>query len=267
MSVPPSEISTTPNAFRLEGSSRRYDQIVALAPTTLTIARGERVALVGPSGSGKTTLLSLLNATVTASSGSVEISGADIAQLSPRGLRAVRSQIATIPQHLGLVPNLRVWQNVATGRIGGRGLLGGLRDLFLLPKAALAEIHHLLDRVGIEEKLYARTSQLSGGQQQRVAVARALFQNPQAILADEPVSSVDPARAASLVELLCELAAERGLTLVMSLHNLELARTHFPRLIGLRGGRIQFDQTPAELDAAAFEKLYDLGEKEMLRDG
>ena len=187
--------------------------------------------------------------------------------LSAARLRGIRSRIATIPQNLGLVPNLRVWQNVATGRIGARGFLGGLRDLFLLPKSALEEIHSLLDRVGIEEKLFARTDQLSGGQQQRVAVARALFQSPEAILADEPVSSVDPARAASLVKLLCDLAAERDLTLVMSLHNLELARAHFPRLIGLRTGRVHFDEDPAELAEQAFDALYHLGEDEILQDG
>ncbi len=259
--------SGTPAAFRLEAAGRRYGATEALAPTDLSISRGERVALVGPSGSGKTTLLRLLNATADPTSGSVEALGSDIAALSPAGLRAVRSHIATIPQQLGLVPDMRVWQNVATGRVGTRGFLGGLRDLLLPPKATLVEIHGLLDRVGIEEKLFARTAQLSGGQQQRVAVARALYQKPEAILADEPVSSVDPARAASLVELLTGLAAEHGLTLVMSLHNLELARAHFPRLIGLRGGRVQFDQNPAKLDDTMFEKLYELGEEEMLQDG
>ena len=259
--------SGAPAAFALEGAGRRYGAVEALRPTDLNIAQGERIALVGPSGSGKSTLLNLLNATVTPTDGAVSLLGDDIAQLSPRGLRELRSRIATIPQQLGLVPNLRVWQNVATGRIGSRGFFGGLRDLFFLPKAALTEIHSLLDRVGIEDKLYARTSELSGGQQQRVALARALFQKPKAILADEPVSSVDPARAASLVELLNELAREHQLTLVMSLHNLELAREHFPRLIGLRTGRVQFDQDPSTIDESALQELYHLGEEEMLEDG
>lgn len=255
------------SAFQLEEAGRRYGEIEALRATDLHIASGERIALVGPSGSGKSTLLSLLNGSIVASSGTVRALGQPLDSLAPRALRKLRANIATIPQDLGLVPNLRVWQNVATGRIGQRGLFGALRDLFALPKAALSEIHAALERVGIEEKLYARTAQLSGGQQQRVAVARALFQNPQALLADEPVSSVDPARAASLVELLNDLAEERKLTLVMSLHNLDLARAHFPRLIGLRDGRIQFDQDPATLDEASFEALYDLNSDEMLNDG
>ncbi len=246
-------------AFLLRGAERRFGEVEALSPTDLTVRAGERVALVGPSGAGKTTLLALLNSTLVPSGGEVSLLGSDPAQLSPRALRATRSRIATIPQHLGLVPTFRAWQNVACGRVGSRGLFGTLRDLFLPARTALTAIHTLLDRVGIEDKLYARTAQLSGGQQQRVAVARALYQQPQAILADEPVSSVDPARAASLVALLAELAEERGLTLVMSLHNLDLARTHFPRLVGLRGGRVMFDAPPAQIDEAQFEALYQLG--------
>ena len=121
--------------------------------------------------------------------------------------------------------------------------------------------------MGIEEKLFARTSQLSGGQRQRVAVARALFQKPEAILADEPVSSVDPARAANLVALLNDLAKEHGLTLVISLHNLDLARKHLPRLIGLRSGQVRFDQETVSIEDRVFDDLYDLSGSEMLDDG
>jgi len=263
----PDSASGAPATFRLEGAGRRFGAIEALRPADLVFADGDRVAVVGPSGSGKTTLLALLNATLTPSGGEVTLLGENIAGMSPGRLRVIRSRIATIPQHLGLVPNLRVWQNVATGRVGARRFFGTLRDLFFPPKAALAEIHELLERVGIEEKLFARTSELSGGQQQRVAIARALYQHPEAILADEPVSNVDPARAASLVALLTELAEERGLTLVMNLHNLDLARQHFPRLIGLRAGEVVFDQDPQKLDDDTFASLYNLDEDELLEDG
>ncbi|MEM7384332.1 MAG: ATP-binding cassette domain-containing protein [Verrucomicrobiota bacterium] len=253
--------------FLFSGAGRSYGETVALAASDLQIARGERVALVGPSGSGKTTLLKMLNGSVGASSGQVCLFRQDVRGLSPRALRLHRCRIATIPQHLGLVPNLRVFQNIVTGRLGRRGLWGGLRDLLFPARDQMARVHALLERVGIEEKLYERTSTLSGGQQQRVAVARALFQNPEAILADEPVSGVDPARAASLIALLSDLALERELTLVMSLHNLELARAHFPRLIGLRDGAIRFDGPPDAIEDRTFADLYHLNEEKMLDDG
>ena len=245
----------------------RYGKLKALTSISLSIERGEKVAIVGPSGSGKTTLLRLCNATLQASSGTIEILGKRSDNLPPRQLRRIRSQIATIPQDLGLVPNLRVWQNIVSGRIGKRGLIGNICNLLAPSRSTMSEIHALLERVGIEDKLFARTAELSGGQQQRVAVARALFQEPEAILADEPVSSVDPARAASLVELLNDIADERGLTLLMSLHNLELARESFPRLIGLRGGKVRFDQSPGQLDPDLLEALYRLDADEILEDG
>jgi phosphonate transport system ATP-binding protein len=129
-----------------------------------------------------------------------------------------------------------VLQNVIAGRLGRRGSLGALRDLLRPSRSDTREIHRILERVGIGERLYERTDRLSGGEQQRVAIARALFQQPAALLADEPVSSVDPARARDTVSLLAELSAERDLTLCMSLHNLDLAREFFPRLVGLRRG-------------------------------
>ena len=124
-----------------------------------------------------------------------------------------------------------------------------------------------MDRVGIEEKLFATTSNLSGGQRQRVAVARSIFQSPSAILADEPVSSVDPARARSLVELLLKVADEEKTTLIMSLHNLELAMEKFPRVVGMRNGSVQFDRSPDQISKEELQELYELEEKEILEDG
>ena len=141
-----------------------------------------------------------------------------------------------------------------------------LRDLLLPSSVDLLEIHEILDRVGIEEKLYSRVAQLSGGQQQRVAIARALFQHPEALLADEPVSSVDPARARDTVKLLCELSVEQGFTLCVSLHDLQLAKEFFPRLIGMRKGQIVFDGAAGDLSGSDQSALYNLSEEEMIRD-
>jgi phosphonate transport system ATP-binding protein len=258
---------TGPPAFELAGASVRYGGLAALEGVSLAIGSGEAVALVGPSGAGKTTLLRLLNGTARAGSGTVRAGGRDLASLSGRELRGVRSRIAFVPQDFGLVPELRVVQNVASGRVGRRGLLGAVRDLLVPARATVREIHATLERVGIPEKLYERTERLSGGQQQRVAVARALFQSPESLLADEPVSSVDPARARATMELLVSLARERGLTLVVSLHHVDIAREFFPRLVGLRSGRVVFDRPTGELTEADFGALYRLRADEILQDG
>jgi len=253
-------------AFQLEEVTCRYGDFVAVDRLSLTIDPGERIALIGPSGSGKTTLLRTLCTLRAPEEGRVRVFGTDVRSQGARELRRLRSRIALIPQNLGLVPNLRVLQNVILGRGGRRSTLRSLRDLLIPTEEDVLEIHEILDRVGIEEKLFRRTDQLSGGQQQRVAIARALFQQPEVILADEPVSSVDPARARDTVNLLCELSEERKFTLVMSLHNLGLARELFPRLAGLTRGRLAFDRAPDEIREDELEELYRLSGAEMMRD-
>lgn len=255
-----------PPAFQVRDLICRYGDLRALDGVSFEIARGERVALIGPSGSGKTSLIRLLNTMRAPDGGSVEVFGREPSGLAPGELRRLRTTLATIPQHLGLVPNLTSLQNIVLGKGGRRGTLRSVRDLVLPARGDVHTIHALLERVGIEEKLFERVSRLSGGQQQRVAIARALFQEPDALLADEPVSSVDPARARDTVKLLCELSEELGFTLCVSLHDLVLAKEFFPRLIGMRGGRIVFDGPPSQLDEATSAALYDLDEAEMMRD-
>jgi phosphonate transport system ATP-binding protein len=233
----------------------------------LAIRPGEQLALVGPSGSGKTTLLRALCGALHPTVGEVAIDGRNPAALDQRQLRAVRRSIGFVHQHLGLVPLLRVNHNVALGRLGERSLLGGLRSVFASSRAEVHEIHRLLERVGIEEKLFERTDTLSGGQQQRVAIARALYQRPRILLADEPVASVDPARARAVIDLLTTLAREEGLTLVVSIHSLELARASFDRLVGLRAGEVVFDRPTTAVDTEDFDRLYQLDDAELLSDG
>ena len=261
-----SEASHNP-IFQLEEATVSYGSLDAVSGATLSVAPGERIGLVGPSGAGKTTLLRLLGASVRASQGQVHIFDEDAATLGPADLRHLRSRIAMVPQHLALVPNLRVIRNVMLGAVGSQSLVGSLRSILLPGQGKTLEVHEVLERVGIAEKLYERTDKLSGGQQQRVAVARALYQKPEVLLADEPVSSVDPARAKSLVKLLDGIAQEQGLTLVMSLHNLELAREYFPRLVGMRAGKIVFDMPADEICEKQFEALYELDEREIMADG
>jgi phosphonate transport system ATP-binding protein len=196
-----------------------------------------------------------MNGRLECSSGRIILNGKEVKNLSGKALKTVRSKIAWIPQDLGLVPNLRVNQNISCGRASEKGFLGLMRSLLLMGSREKEEVADLLRRVGIEEKIFHRVDHLSGGQQQRVAIARALYQRPQMILADEPVSAVDPERAKSLVELLIGLSREEGQTLVMSLHDIDLAKRYFDRVIGLRKGQVVMDGAPDEIDLT---QLYDL---------
>jgi phosphonate transport system ATP-binding protein len=229
-----------------------------LSSVDLAVESGEALALVGPSGSGKTTLLRLLNGALRPARGTVAVEGRDLFSLAPTELRAARARVGFVHQDHALVPNVRVAQNVIAGRLGQRGLLASLRSLVWPSARDLTEAHAVLERLGIEDKLFQRTDALSGGEQQRVALARALFQRPGALLADEPVASVDPARARTVIELLTGLAAERAFTLVVSLHDLALARAFFPRIVGLRRGRVCFDRRTEALSQADYDALYAL---------
>lgn len=253
--------------FALDSVSVRYRKTTALDRVTLRIQPGEAVAFVGPSGAGKTTLLRLLNGSVRPTEGAVKVRDRSFRAMQPGELRRVRASIGFVHQDLRLIPNLRVLQNVIAGRLGAMSLAASLRAMLFTPKHLAHEAHEVLERVGIPEKLYERTDRLSGGQRQRVAIARALFQRPVALIADEPVSSVDPARARAVLQLLKSVSEEHGITLCVSLHNLDLARKFFSRLVGLRCGRVVFDSASSDPDDTAFDELYRLDAMEMLDDG
>jgi phosphonate transport system ATP-binding protein len=251
----------------VEDVSVHYASVAALDAVSLAIAPGEAVAFVGPSGAGKTTLLRCLNGTIRPTSGRIVLGDGDMSDLKAEELRHARRCIGFVHQSLGLVPNLRVLQNVIAGRLGDLSFFGSLRAMLRPRQVDVARAHQILERVGIPDKLYERTDRLSGGQQQRVAIARALYQEPKILLADEPVSSVDPARARDTVRLLADISREEALTLCMSLHDLELAREYFPRLVGMRNGRVAFDRPTEEITTEEFGALYELERHEILADG
>lgn len=240
--------------FQLSQVTRQFHALMALADVSLSIAAGERVALIGPSGAGKSTLLSLLNGTLLPSAGQVRVLGQDLRRLSPRQRRRVQRQIGTVYQQHHLVTNLSVIHNVNAGHLGRWSLAKATWSLLWPQSVDVAA--QALAQVGIAEKLYARTDRLSGGEQQRVAIARVLVQDPVAILADEPIASLDPARAHDLMALLCRLTEQSGKTLVISLHDIEYAFQYCTRLVGLRQGRIQFDAPPAQVTDAMIQSLY-----------
>jgi phosphonate transport system ATP-binding protein len=250
--------------FHLEKVSVSFGVIEALSAVSMSVRAGERVALVGPSGGGKSTLLrAMIGSGPTPSAGQVQTLGVDLQQVSETERQAVRQKIGFIAQEGGLVPTLRVVQNVALGPIGSQSFWTSWRKVFFPRRSEAAQILEVLRQVGIEEKLYWRTDRLSGGQQQRVAIARALWQQPKALLADEPISSLDPARGRAVMSLLTRLAQERQLTLVVSLHQFDLAQAYCDRLIGLRHGKVIFDRAAAEVGQAEYHQLYDLSAEEL----
>jgi len=227
---------------------------VALNGIDLRVSRGERVALIGPSGAGKTTLFRILNCTLRPTSGHMSVNGVQVDHLHGKRLRDLRRKIGTIYQQHNLVPRLRVVHNVLSGQLGRWSTIRSVASLFRPTDLELA--FGALKQVGIEEKLYSRTDELSGGQQQRVAIARVLVQDPDVILADEPVSSVDPSLASAIVNLLIDISRITGKTLLMNLHSVDLAMAYFPRIIGVRRGTTLFDLPPGEVSEELLQSLY-----------
>ncbi|MEN4961582.1 ATP-binding cassette domain-containing protein [Pseudomonas syringae] len=233
---------------------RHSDGTLALRGLDLSIDRGERVAIIGPSGAGKTTLLNLLASALPPSAGQLQVLGTDPWQLSSTRRQRLRSRIALIHQAPPLPARQRVVTAVSAGRLGQWGL--GKSLLNLLHPLDISGAREVLARLDLADKLFERCQQLSGGQLQRVGIARALYQQPELLLADEPVSAMDPRLADHTLALLGQHAIEHNVTLVASLHAVELALAHFPRIIGVRDGRIHFDLAASEVGREHLDTLY-----------
>lgn len=226
--------------------------IEALRKTSINFNPGEFTVLLGLSGAGKSSLLRSLNHLVVPSSGKV-ISGEFGELNSQKKLRQHRRKTAMVFQHHQLILRHSALQNVLTGRLAYHGFW---RSLLPMPKTDVQLVLHCLDRVGLADKALSRIDQLSGGQQQRVGIARALAQQPDIILADEPVASLDPATSEKVLTLLKRICAEDGITAVVSLHQLEYARHFADRIIGLANAEVVFDATPAQLDDTQLALIY-----------
>ncbi len=227
---------------------------VALRGVSLRLEQGERVAAIGPSGAGKTTLLRVLATGLRPTGGRVEVLGVDPWRLKRRALRRLRARIGMVHQSPPLPPRQRTVTAVLAGRLGRWPWWKALASLLYpldIPGARAA-----LARLDLSERLFDRCDRLSGGQLQRVAVARLLYQQPELMLADEPVSSLDPVLANRVIGELHREAQTRGVTLLASLHAVDLALRWFPRVIGLKDGEIVFDLPPVRITDSLLESLY-----------
>lgn len=226
----------------------------ALSGVSLSVGRGEIVVLLGLSGSGKSTLLRHIDGLETPTTGTVTSLGENVTALKGKALRELRGKIGFIFQQFELVGPLTVLENVLTGSLS---TLGGPRvGIWMYPKALRRKALEHLDRVGLLDRAYQRADTLSGGQQQRVAIARALMQDPEILLADEPVASLDPESSGQVMGLIREIAAERGLTVVCSLHQVDLALGWGDRIVGLRAGEVVLDTTTDGLSKDQVMEIY-----------
>ncbi len=227
---------------------------LALKRVTLDIASGEQVAIIGPSGAGKTTLLQLLACALRPAGGSVLLDERNPWTLSTRRLQQLRGALFLAPQVPPLPPRQRVVTSVLAGRLPHQGLWQSLRSLFY--PTGIAQADAALARFDVADKLFARVDRLSGGERQRVGLARALLSQANLLLVDEPLSALDPARAGQAIATLTHAAAERGATLVATLHDVPVALQHFPRIVGLRAGEVVFDLQSAQVTQALLDDLY-----------
>lgn len=227
---------------------------LALQRVTLDIASGEQVAIIGPSGAGKTTLLQLLACALRPAGGSVLLNDHNPWTLSTRKLQQLRGSLFLAPQVPPLPPRQRVVTSVLAGRLPHQGLWQSLRSLVY--PTGIAQADAALARFDVADKLFARVDRLSGGERQRVGLARALLSQANLLLVDEPLSALDPARAGQAVATLTQAAAERGATLVATLHDVPVALQHFPRIVGLRAGQVVFDLHAAQVTQPLLDELY-----------
>jgi phosphonate transport system ATP-binding protein len=226
----------------------------ALDNVSFEVERGEFLAIIGLSGSGKSTLLRCINRLIEPTEGTITWDGIDVTNASQEELRRVRRRIGMVFQHFNLVNRSKVLTNVLAGRLGYVNPALSVVNRF--PKSDLDKAHAQLARVGLEEKADSRADELSGGQQQRVGVARAMMQDPEIMLADEPVASLDPVLAHSIMQYLERINQDDGVMVLCSLHFLDLVHQYADRVIALNEGKLVFEGPPEEIDDEKFKEIY-----------
>jgi phosphonate transport system ATP-binding protein len=242
---------------------KRFNGYEVLAGVSFRVRKGEPVALIGPSGSGKTTLIRTINGFVVPDSGTISVAGQEIMYHAPESLRQTRKKIGMIYQLFNLVERSSALANVMSGALGrldrGLSFVSSTSGFFSRPEREKAL--ELLRFVDIEEKARERVDRLSGGQKQRVAIARALMQEPELLLADEPIANLDPRASRKIIELLVRINQEKKITLITVLHHLDYVRNYFERVIALKDGVICFDGDTRNLNDHRVHNVYTMDEE------
>ena len=241
--------------LKLSALTKRYDTgDLALNQVDLEIPDAQVLALIGPSGAGKSTLIRCVNRLVEPTSGNATLNDTNLTKLSSRALRKSRRKMGMIFQEYALVERLTVMENVLSGRLG---YVGFWRSYFRkFPKDDIKEAFRLLDRVGLLEMADKRADELSGGQRQRVGICRALIQDPDLLLVDEPTASLDPKTSRQIMRLINELCSERGLTAIINIHDVLLAQMFAQRIVGLANGEVVYDGKPEGLTPEVLTQIY-----------
>ncbi len=241
--------------LRLENLTKEYKTgDLALTQVDLEVPDGQVMALIGPSGAGKSTLIRCVNRLVEPTSGQVYMGDLELTRLGSGRLRAARRRMGMIFQEYALVERLSVMENVLSGRLGYVGFWRSYLRKF--PQSDIDEAFRLLTRVGLDNMVDKRADELSGGQRQRVGICRALIQNPELLLVDEPTASLDPKTSRQIMRLICELCAERNLSAIINIHDVLLAQMFAQRIVGLQVGKIVYDGPPNGLTPEVLTKIY-----------
>jgi phosphonate transport system ATP-binding protein len=248
--------------LKIESLTKQFGDLKAVDNVTLTIPNGQMVGIIGRSGAGKSTLLRMINRLGDATSGTIKFgegeNAIDVNALKGKALRDWRARCAMIFQQFNLVPRLDVITNVLMGRVNYNGTVKTLLKMFSPAERAFAI--RALDRLDVAPQALQRADTLSGGQQQRVAIARALVQEPRLLLADEPISSLDPRNASIVMDALLKINREDGITVLCNLHTLDTAKVYCERIIGMKQGAFVFDGPPSDLGLNLLRDIYGVGE-------
>ncbi|UDK99119.1 phosphonate ABC transporter ATP-binding protein [Lysinibacillus sphaericus] len=251
--------------LQLHKIAKSYDhKSMVLNDINLSLQEGEFVSIIGQSGAGKSTLLRCINRMIEPSEGEIIFDQQDITSINKRAMRQQRAKMGMIFQHYNLVSRLTVFENVLHGRFGYKSTMQGILSIYTEEEKRLAL--SILEKLNMKDQIYKRCDQLSGGQKQRVGIARALVQEPKLLLCDEPIASLDPNSSKVIMDHLKEISQSMGITVLVNLHQVDVAMRYSDRIIGLRKGEKVFDDIPKQLNQLAIRNIYGTSVDELITE-